>query len=45
MVIRSDIDLARKTGNVDGLLDKNTQTVHQMQSLLDGLFVLTTSQT
>lgn len=45
MVMRSDIDLAKKTKEYDELLEKNTLTVQQMQTLLDGLLVLTMVQT
>lgn len=45
MVMRSDIDLAKKTKDYNELIEKNMQTVEQMQTLLDGLLVLTTAQT
>lgn len=45
MVMRSDIDLAKKTKEYDDLVEKNTLTVQQMQTLLDGLLVLTMAQT
>lgn len=45
MVMRSDIDLAKKTKDYKELIDKNLSTVQQMQTLLDGLLVLTTAQT
>lgn len=45
MVMRSDIDLAQKTKEYDELIEKNMQSVQQMQTLLDGLLVLTTAQT
>lgn len=45
MVMRSDIDLAKKTKEYDELIEKNTQSVEQMQTLLDGLLALTLAQT
>lgn len=45
MIMRSDIDLAKKTKDYKELIDKNLLTVQQMQTLLDGLLVLTTAQT
>ena len=45
MVMRSDIDLAHKTKDYEELIEKNTLTVQQMQTLLDGLLVLTMAQT
>lgn len=45
MVMRSDIELAGKTKDYSDLIERNTQTVEQMQTLLDGLLVLTTAQT
>ena len=45
MIMRSDIDLAKKTKDFNELIDKNMQTVQQMQTLLDGLLILTTAQT
>nr|MBP6911570.1 hypothetical protein [Patescibacteria group bacterium] len=45
MIMRSDIDLAQKTKEYDELIEKNKQSVEHMQTLLDGLLVLTTAQT
>lgn len=45
MVMRSDIDLAKKTKEYDELIEKNMTTVNQMQTMLDGLLVLTMAQT
>lgn len=45
MVMRSDIDLAHKTKDYEDLIEKNARTVQQMQTLLDGLLVLTMAQT
>lgn len=45
MIMRSDIDLAKKTKEYDELIEKNMHTVEQMQTLLDGLLVLTMAQT
>ena len=44
MVLRSDTDLARKTGEYEELIAKNTETIGHMQSMLEGLLALTTSQ-
>lgn len=45
MVMRSDIDLAQKTKEYDELIEKNKQTVEHMQTLLDGLLLITTAET
>lgn len=44
MVLRSDIDLAQKTGDYSELIAKNTETIAQMQTMLEGLLALTASQ-
>lgn len=44
MVLRSDIELAQKTKDYEKVTQRNIQTVEQMQSLLDGLLILTATQ-